>query len=95
MQSTPDIDPIGGGSEERQNAARACLDQNPRAMAVWRAHQWMWSAATAEQLPKASAAKRSPHPGSGVYRDEAKSGAHTPEGVGRVQVEDAFAIRAT
>jgi hypothetical protein len=53
MQAIPDVEPISGGADELQNAGRAYLDQNPKAMAVWRAHQWMWSAAAPEQLEAA------------------------------------------
>ena len=30
---------MGTGVEE---AASTYLDQNPKALAVWRAHQWLW-----------------------------------------------------
>jgi hypothetical protein len=42
----------GEGGEE---AARTYLDQNPKALAVWRAHQWLWEAAAPEKLDAAIA----------------------------------------
>jgi hypothetical protein len=54
MQPTSDIDPISVGPEELQKAARSYFDQKPKALAMWRAHQWMWDAATPEQIDAAA-----------------------------------------
>jgi len=49
MQFIPDIDLILGGSEEKQRAGRECLERNPRALAEWRAHEWMLTSAAHDQ----------------------------------------------
>jgi hypothetical protein len=49
MQFIPDIDLILGGSEEKQRAGRDYLERNSRALAEWRAHEWMLTSAASDQ----------------------------------------------